>query len=126
MTSYPQTNAFTLTFVRSMQNSLGEDWDASSNAYSMLEVCFFTGDGGWSQTQWKGTKEACYNYELNNLVSTYRGQYLTKIKIGGLDTAVYGGVEGPVLTGNLFFYHSAPLGSYSTAVCAVIKLGYVS
>lgn len=36
MNSYPMTNAFTLTFTRSVSGNSGEDWDASAGSYSML------------------------------------------------------------------------------------------
>lgn len=60
--SYPNTNAFGLTFTRSELNSQGEDWNATNNRYSMLKVCFFTGYGTFSQSNWKGDYQACYSY----------------------------------------------------------------
>ncbi len=60
--------------------------------YSMLKVCFFTGDGSFSQTNWQGKYTSCYGYEINNLVSTYRGAYLKDITLNSINTPIYGGI----------------------------------
>jgi hypothetical protein len=117
--SDPDTNAFSLVFTRSLQNSQGEDWNATLNSYSMLKVCFFTSDGGFSQSNWQGSYQSCYFYEINNIISTYRGQQLFSINLNNQNTVAYGGVEGPVLSTNVFLYHTAPSGTYHNAVCVV-------
>lgn len=123
--SYPNSNSFSLVFTRSEQNSQGEDWVATANRYGMLKVCFFTGAGTFSQSNWKGDFQSCYSYEINNIVSTYRGQEIFSFDLNGVPTKAYGYIDGPVINANLFLYHAAPSGTYSQPVCVVFDLGFI-
>jgi hypothetical protein len=50
----------------------------------------------------------CFGYEINSYVSTYRGPYITTMAFEGVNSLVYGGVYGPYLVMQLFWYRPSP------------------
>lgn len=51
----------------------------------------------------------CYGYDISiDYVSTFRGKYIGTMVVDGAASEVYGGIEGPVLRMELFWYCPKP------------------
>ena len=72
-------------------------------------MCFFTSDSVFSQSTWSKQYEVCYGYQVNNYVSTYRGTYLGAMDFEGVSSQVYGGIYGPYLQMQLFWFRNSPI-----------------
>lgn len=86
-----------------------------------MEVCFFTSDAEFSESSWSKQYQACYGYSVINFVSTYRGNYLTTMGFEGVNAKVYGGIYGPILQMQLYWYRPNPTITNTSAM--VIQIG---
>jgi hypothetical protein len=65
---------------------------------------------------------ACYGYQISTTyVSTFRGISLGKMNFEGVESKVYGGVTGPFMNMNLFWYRKNP--SLSNTSALIIQIG---
>jgi hypothetical protein len=68
-------------------------------------ICFYTSSNTFDQNTWSGLTSSCYGYDISeDYISTFQGRYLKAMAADGASTLVYGGIEGPVLQMQLFWY----------------------
>ena len=102
--TYSNTMTYQLPITRSLGSNSGQDWPASSQAYSVLKVCFYTSTTTFSISAFNAATPTCYNYEINNLVSTFVGPFIKSFMLGGYATSIYGYIDGPYLSNKVYFY----------------------
>ena len=108
-----------------MGSNGGEDWNAAVNGYSLMQVCFYTSSSLFSVETWKSTssKSQCYFFEIDNYVSQFKGAKLKSFYLNGYSTSIYGWIDGPYVTDNVYFYHQVPLFTYTKQPAIIIELG---
>ena len=116
-TSTTNSGAFTLTFPRTTGSTNGEDWEGGE----FIKVCFFTSDIAFTQSTWERQYEVCYGYQVNNYVSTYRGSDLGTMDFEGVSSNVYGGIYGPNLQLQLYWFRGST--SISNTSALTIRVG---
>jgi hypothetical protein len=124
--AYSNTMTYSLPITRYIGSNSGQDWDADANKYSVLKVCFYTSEQTFSLSTYNQFYSACYNYEINNLVSTFVGAYLKSFTLNGHNTSIYGYVDGPLVQNKLYFYQQTTLFGYLYVPAAVIEIGTTS
>lgn len=102
--TYSSTKSYNLQITRYLGSNNGEDWDGNANKYSVQKICFYTSGLSFDPNTYNQFSSACYNYEINNLVSTFVGPYLKSFNFNGYSTSIYGYIDGPLLVNNLYFY----------------------
>lgn len=70
--------------------------------------------------------QACYYFEIDNYVSSFKGTSLKSFYLNGYSTGIYGWIDGPYVSDNLYFFHQVPLYSYSKNPAMVVELGTTS
>lgn len=55
-----QTKDYYIDLIRFMGSNSGEDWNAAANAYSLMEVCFYTSSTLFNVNKWKDGLKQCY------------------------------------------------------------------
>lgn len=96
-----------------MGSNSGEDWNAAANGYDLLQVCFYSSDKLFSVTNWKSGVSQCYFFDVDNYVSEFKGAKLKNFYVNGYSTGIYGWIDGPYVTANVFLYHKVPLFTYT-------------
>jgi len=114
---------YQLPITRSLGSNSGQDWPASAQAYSVLKVCFYTSSTTFSLSAFNSATPTCYNYEINNLVSTFVGPYIKSFMLNGYTTSIYGYIDGPYLSNKVYFYQEAPQFSYVQVPAVAIEIG---
>ena len=59
-------------------------------------------------------------------MSTFKGKKLKNFNLNGYSTGIYGWIDGPYVNANVYFYHNAPLYSYSEDPAMAIEIGTTS
>ena len=110
--NYSNEKAFYLTTTRFLGSNGGEDWNANAKKYTVQKVCFYTSDFTFNTSTWNQGQSACYYFEIDNLTSTFVGRSLKSFTINGYTTKIYGWIDGPYLTDNVFIFQESPLFTY--------------
>lgn len=107
-----------------MGSNSGEDWNAASNGYSLMQLCFYSNEKKiFSADTWTSGLKQCYFYEIDNYVSQFKGEALKNFYINGYKTGIYGWIDGPYVSNNLYFYQEVPLFSYTKQPALIIEIG---
>ena len=89
----------------------------------MLKVCFYTSNKTFSTANYNQSISACYNYELNNLVSLFVGPFIKNFMLNGYNTSLYGYIDGPFVSAKVYLYHQTPQFAYVKVPAAAIEIG---
>lgn len=106
-----------------MGSNGGQDWNAAANGYSLMQVCFYTSSKLFDVSTWKSGISQCYFFEIDNYVSSFKGQKLKNFYLNGYSTSIYGWIDGPYVTSNVYFYHQVPLFTYTKQPAVIIEIG---
>jgi len=60
--AYSTTKSYSLPITRTLGSNSGEDWNAASNSYSVLKVCFYTSSKTFNPATYAQGSSACFNY----------------------------------------------------------------
>lgn len=123
---YVAVKQYYIDIIRFRGSNSGEDWDAAANAHSLTQVCFYTSDTTFSISDWASGLKQCFYFEMDGLVSTFKGVKLKDFTLNGYNTGIYGWIDGPYVNANLYFYHNVPLFSYTEEPALAIELGTTS
>ena len=121
--SYSTKMQYQLPIIRNLLSNGGEDWPASSKSYSVLQVCFYTSGSTFAAATFNQGSSACYNYEIDNLVSTFVGPYIKSFMLNGYNTSIYGYIDGPYVQNKVFIYQEAPQFTYVQVPAVAIEIG---
>jgi hypothetical protein len=110
--NYARTMVYSLPITRSLSSNSGQDWPANTQKYSVLKVCFYSSDYTFDKLTFSNYYSICYNYEINNLVSTFVGPYIKSFMLNGYKTSIYGYIDGPYVQNKVYFYQESPQYSY--------------
>jgi hypothetical protein len=124
--AYSSTKSYSLQITRYIGSNGGQDWDGNANSYSMQKICFYSSNQTFDPSSFNQFYSQCYFYEINNYVSTFVGSYLKTFMLNGYSTAIYGYIDGPIVTNKIFFYQSTPLYSYVQTPAVIIEIGTTS
>lgn len=125
--NFVQNKNYTIDMIRYVGSNGGEDWNAQTNMYTIQQICFYTNNQLFSAANWQSGIKQCYYFEIDNLVSTFKGVFLKNFYINGYLTGIYGYIDGPFVSNNLYFYHSTPLFvAYMQVPAVVIEIGVTS
>lgn len=116
-TSTSNGSAFQLTISRTIGNTSGQDWQGGN----FVEICFFTADSVFTASLLNKQYTICFGYQLDSYVSTFRGVNLGTMRFQGADSTVYGGVYGPLLQFQLYWYR--PNTTIANASNLIIQIG---
>lgn len=111
--SYVEKKHYEIDLIRYTGSNSNEDWNGAANQYSLTQVCFYTSDQIFSASSWNSYLKQCYFFEIDNYVSTFKGVFLKSFFLNGYSTGIYGWIDGPYVTDNVYFYHTTPLFSYT-------------
>jgi hypothetical protein len=75
-------------------------------------VCFYTSTSTFNQVTYNQGASACYNYEVNNLISTFVGPYIKSLVLNGYNTSIYGFIDGPYVTAKVYLYQQTAQFAY--------------
>jgi hypothetical protein len=96
-----------------MGSNSGEDWNAPLYGYSLMQACFYTSENLFSIDSWKSGLSQCFYFEIDNYRSSFKGIKLKNFNFNGYSTGIYGWIDGPYVTNNVYFYHQVPLFTYT-------------
>ena len=124
--NYVENKHYFIDIIRITGSNSNEDWNGANNQYSLTQVCFYTSDQIFSIDNWNSHLKQCYFFEIDNYVSTFKGVFLKSFYLNGYVTGIYGWIDGPYVTDNVYFYHTAPLFSYTEDAAFAIEFGTTS
>lgn len=73
-----------------------------------MEICFFTADSAFNASVLNKQYSICFGYQVDSYVSTFRGMNLGSMQFEGVDSNLYGGIYGPYLQLQLYWYRPSP------------------
>lgn len=101
-----------MVVTRFLGTNGGEDWNAAGKKYTVQKVCFYTSGYTFNTSIWNQGVSACYYFEIDNLTSKFVGKSLKSFTINGYTAKIYGWIDGPYLTDNVYIYQESPLFTY--------------
>lgn len=102
--NYTNEKQFYLTVTRFLGSNGGQDWNAAAKKYTVQKVCFYTSDYSFNINTWNQGVNVCYYFEINNLKSTFVGKSLKSFIINGYTAKIYGWIDGPYLSDNVYIF----------------------
>jgi hypothetical protein len=102
--NFTSEKMFYLSITRYLGSNGGEDWNAATKKYTVQKICFYTSDFTFDSSTWNKAITACYYFEINNLSSTFVGKSLKSFTINGYTAKIYGWIDGPYLTDNVYIF----------------------
>lgn len=121
--NYSNQKAFELTMTRFLGPMGGEDWSANTKKYIVQKICFYTSNSTFNISAWNQGITACYHFEIDNLTSKFVGKSLKSFTINGYATKIYGWIDGPYLTNNVYIFQESPLFTYKRDPALIMELG---